>query len=159
MSKLTDLRVERGHEGTYDFVIDPTTGDFATTEGLDSAIFVSLFSDRRARADEVPDPLKRRGWIGDLYSDIPDDRIGSGLWMAEQRRLDSETQQFLKSEAIGSLAWFITDGLAKHVDATVAADPARRTARLDVKIQDQMGGTSVKSFELWSATTARTFRK
>ena len=61
---FTDLAFAADDEGIYDLVVDAEAGDFAIATGFESAYAVSLFSDRRARADEVADPLKRRGWTG-----------------------------------------------------------------------------------------------
>ena len=59
MTRYVDLAYAQDDEGVFDLVIDEDMADFDTTDGLESAIVVSLFSDRRAYRDEVGDPMKR----------------------------------------------------------------------------------------------------
>ncbi|MFP3921668.1 MAG: phage GP46 family protein [Dichotomicrobium sp.] len=154
MSEFTDLDFERDADGVYDLVVDPDTGDFKVTGGMRPALFISLFSDRRARPDEVADPLKRRGWIGDLYAEIPGDAHGSGLWLYNQRRLTADVRQALRLEALNSLAWLLQDRLVQSVDAEVIHDPAARSLELRTSLTVADGGVSRTSFELWEHTRA-----
>lgn len=152
MSRYTDLAYTIDEEGLYDLEIDPDTGDFVVTDGLESALFVSLFSDRRAYEDEVRDPLKRRGWIGDLVSDVPGDRFGSGLWLYEQRRLTGEVAAGVRIEAEAALNWMVQDGLARTVQAAVLSRPADRAIDLAITIALPDGGTTSRAYVLADAT-------
>lgn len=151
----TDLEFARTADGFYDLVIDTETSDMAVTDGFESAIMVSVFSDRRANEDEVADPIKRRGWIGDLVSDVPDDRHGSGLWLYEQRRLDPRTVVGLRLEAEASLRWMIQEGLVKSVSASVAAHPDKRSTNLTIAIVETDGGQSKRAFVIAEKTKRR----
>lgn len=152
MSRFSDLDFAAGSDGIYDLVIDVGTADLAVTDGLESATFVSLFSDRRARADEVADPLKRRGWIGDLVSNVPDDRHGSGIWLYEQRRLTGEVVASLRLEAQASLDWMIQESLARTITSEIRSDAARRTVTLILTVETPNGGVSSTAYVLASAT-------
>lgn len=155
MTTYTDLAFERTPEGYYDLVIDSDSRDLSTTDGLDSAIFVSLFSDRRARADEVPDPLRRRGWIGDLVAEVPGDLHGSGLWFFEQSRTTAEVAVSLRIEAQAALEWMIDEGLASSVAAGVVYDPAARRMSLSVELSEPLGGSVIRAYRLVDATERR----
>lgn len=152
MARFTDLAVQADDEGIYDLVIDPVTRDFKATQGLESASFVSLFSDRRAAADEVADPMKRRGWIGNLISDVPGDNFGSGLWLYEQRRLTPEVASGIRLEAEASHQWMIEAGLAKSVSAEVVVGHANRQASIIITIEESSGNKTSKAYLLVSAT-------
>lgn len=152
MDRFTDFLLEQDSEGIFDAEIDLVTGDFKVIDGLDTCEVVSLFTDRRARADEVADPRKRRGWIGDLVSDLPDDRIGSGLWLYEQRRLTPDVTAGVRFEAEAALRWQVNDGIAKTVTATVAPDPAKRSLSLIIETKVADGGVSSRVFTLVNAT-------
>lgn len=154
MDTFSDLDFARDADGVYDLVIDEDTGDFQTTAGMRSALFVSLFSDRRARADEVADPLRRRGWIGDLYAEVPGDLHGSGIWLYNQRRMTGDVRQGVRLEAVNALAWLLQERLAQSVDAEIEHDDAARSLRLNVSIAAADGGVSQTSFELWNRTLA-----
>jgi|GEM_PF-771193 len=153
----TDLSYERTPHGYYDLVIDATSRDFATTDGLESALFVSFFSDRRARPDEVADPLKRRGWIGDLVSEVPGDLHGSGLWLYEQRRLTREVAIGLRIEGNAAVEWMIEAGLIQNSDCAVLMEPAHRRAQFVVSVTEPDGGETTRAYLLADRTIARTF--
>lgn len=152
---FTDLAYGQDADGHYDLVIDDEAGDFAVTQGLDSAIFVSLFSDRRAREDEVADPLRRRGWIGDLVAEVAGDVHGSGNWFYEQARLDDDTRLGLRDESEAALDWMVAERLARTVEASVAPVPDRRRSELFIRLGYPDGSEDVKAFSLADATVRR----
>jgi phage gp46-like protein len=151
-ARFADIGYVHDAEGVYDFAIDPETGDLMLTEGLESALFVSLFSDRRARADEVADPMKRRGWMGDLVAEQPGDVHGSGLWLYEQRRLTGEVAAGVRLEAENALDWLVREGLLRNASAEVVADPAKRRLTLAIDLAEPGGGTSSRAYQLADAT-------
>jgi phage gp46-like protein len=163
MNRFTDLLVAQRDDGLFDLVLDAVNRDCAVTQGMESALIVSLFSDRRAREDEVADPMDRRGWTGDLVSDVPNDVHGSGLWLYRQRRAFGEeagggraaTQAGLRSEAQQSLEWLVADRLVTSVSANVVTDAAARADRLTVTLAEAQSGPTSTAFLISSATRAR----
>ena len=96
--------------------------DVVIDEGLETLVFVSLFTNRRANDDDVlPDPSKtldRGGWWGDETSDNPDDKIGSRLWLLDRAKtLDSILVQ-AESFAREALQWMIDEKIAIKIDVT-----------------------------------------
>lgn len=91
----------------------------AAGNDLDTALIISLFTDREANADDViPDgSTDRRGWWGDMGQKY---KIGSRLWLIERAKLTAD----LGPRAVGyvneALQWMIDDGVAARVDATYA---------------------------------------
>lgn len=156
-SSYTDLSYERTPEGYYDLVIDADNRDLATTDGLESALFVSFFSDRRARPDEVPDPLKRRGWIGDLVSEVPGDLHGSGLWLYEQSRITQAVATGLRIEGNAAVEWMIEAGLIRNSECAVLTEPAKRRVQFVVSVTEPDGGETTRAYLLADRTIARTF--
>jgi phage gp46-like protein len=153
MARITDIKFEQGSDGIFDIVVDTATRDLATVSGLETSTVMSLFSDRRARVDEVADPMKRRGWIGNLVSDRPNDNFGSGLWLYEQRKLLPDVVAGVRNEAQAALEWQAEDGIAKSVTASVTSDPTKRSISLlvDTQIADG-GGRWSASYVLVNAT-------
>lgn len=95
------------------------------TLGLDSseplvrAVIISLFTWRRARPDDdLPGDL-RMGWWGDSVPEIPNDRIGSRLWLLGRAKIIPETLRRTKEYAEEALAWLVEDGIAARVDVEV----------------------------------------
>lgn len=150
--RFTDLATDQDTEGMFDLMIDETTADFVLTGGLETAIVVSLFSDRRARSDEVADPMKRRGWDGDLVPDVPGDVHGSGLWLYEQRRLGPGDYNGVRMEAEAALAWMVGEGLARTAVAAVTPVPVKRQLQLAVRLTEPDGGVTSKAYVLADAT-------
>lgn len=90
----------------------------ATDDGLESAVLISLFTDRRADADDtLPDNTgNRRGWFGDGYADVAGDRIGSHLWLLGREKQLPVVLQRARDYAREALAWLIEDGIARAVE-------------------------------------------
>jgi len=89
-------------------------------DGLETAVVISLFTDRRAnRGDAVPgDPNDRRGWWGDSFADVAGDRIGSRLWLlSREKQMPSVLARALEYAA-EALQWLIDDGIARAVNVT-----------------------------------------
>jgi phage gp46-like protein len=130
-----------------------------TEETLESAVLVSLLTDRRALADDrLPDdttatgllPPDRRGWCGDALADDADDRIGSRLWLLKREKQTPETRRRAIHYATEALQWLIEDG---HV-STVAVDAVwtdRGRLRVLITIPLPDGGTYSKSLEIGGA--------
>ena len=90
--------------------------DLESESGLETAVIISLFTDRRARDDdELPDPNNsdKRGWWGDLVAEVADDQIGSRLWLLERAKTTENVLVKAKEYAEESLSWMIEDGVAK----------------------------------------------
>lgn len=101
-------------------------GDFAVSGGaltadsdLQTAVLISLFTDRRAEADDpLPDQMaSRRGWWGDALGKR---RIGSRLWLLSREKQLREVVNRAREYAEEALAWLVDEGIAKRV--TVQAE-------------------------------------
>ncbi|WP_137860804.1 phage GP46 family protein [Variovorax sp. 3P27G3] len=94
-------------------------GDLVAVNELSTAVFISLFTDRRANEDDVlPDGTDPRGWWADA---MEGQRIGSRLWLLERARNLPEVMHLAEEYALEALAWLIEDRVAKKVTATAAA--------------------------------------
>jgi len=95
-------------------------------DGLETAVILSLFSDRRAEADdELPfGETDRRGWWGDAWPDTDGDRIGSRLWLLHREKQTQDVVLRAREYAQEALAWLVEDGVAARVE--VDAEIVRR---------------------------------
>lgn len=99
----------------------------ATDDSLRTAVIASLFTDRRARADDsVPgDPADRRGWWGDAFpaADAVPARIGSRLWLLSREKQLPSVVARARDYAQEALSWLIERGIATRVNvqAEIAA--------------------------------------
>jgi len=114
----------------YDLTV--TGGDLATDEGLETAVLLSLFTDRRAgEADEIPDGTdNRRGWWADAYNSR---RHGSRLWLLSREKELESVLRRAKTYAEEALSWLVTDGVAERVEAE-AEHVRRGVLRLYVRV-------------------------
>ena len=137
-------------EVAYDIQFGPD-GDILTADALDTAILVSLLSDRRAEPQQVPRATQRRGWVGDL--ETPDDPIGSWLWLLEQARVTSETAAKAADYAERALAWLVDDEIALGVSADATVEATRVV--LAATIQRPNAQSETRFVSLWEQTGRR----
>ena len=110
--------------GEADLSAPQNSGDLEGDAGLETAVIISLLTDRRADDDDIlPDPgnIDRRGWWGDLLgSDPVDDEIGSRLWVFTERgKLTESLISDVKNVIEEALQWMIDDGIATTIEVEV----------------------------------------
>lgn len=116
-------------------------------DGLETAVLLSLFTDRRVAQSEVPDgDESKRGWWGDLVSDIPGDQIGSKLWILERSKLLNATAQATQTRAEQALAWMIEDGVAESVGVVVTIDGQVMNIKVSIKKPDDAANSLFSMF-------------
>lgn len=102
----------------FDYRIDPP--GLAEDDGLQTAVIISLFTDRRARADDALPGAEddRRGWWADAYPEVAGDEIGSRLWLLARAKQTDETLNRARDYALEALQWLVEDGVASTVNVT-----------------------------------------
>ena len=101
------------------FELTVENGDFVNDSTFTTALIISLFTDRRAKAeDPLPDPenTDRRGWWADNLAEVQDDRIGSRLWLLSREKTIKDVLIRAKQYAEEALEWLIDDGVAAKVE-------------------------------------------
>lgn len=122
---------------------DSYTGDIATAyfdlqtdEGLQTAILISLFSDRRASVwEELPaGETNRRGWWGDVAPEVPGDLIGSRLWLLSREKKLASVIVRANEYTREALQWLIDDKVAQRVDVSAEATRAGDNDALAIQV-------------------------
>lgn len=119
--RLADLALTWSN-ATGDADLSMIDGDLASDTGLETAVILSLWSDRRAKDDDVPpsgDPSDRRGWWGDEFLDVEGDRVGSRLWLLDRATLNNETLRKADEYAREALTWMVEDRVASGADVAI----------------------------------------
>ncbi len=100
-------------------------GDLLTEGGLKTAVIVSLFTDRRARADDrLPqDGADRRGWWGDVAARDADDEIGSRLWLLSREKATPQVLARAREYCLEAIAWMLRDRVASAVEVETWKTP------------------------------------
>lgn len=103
----------------------------AEDDGLETAVVLSLFTDRRAEEDDAlpGGGDDRRGFWGD----VPGDRIGSRLWLLHREKQTPAVLGRAQQYAREALTWLIDDGIASAVDV-VASIPRGGILALEIGI-------------------------
>jgi phage gp46-like protein len=147
---MSDLALIWDGQGC-DLVLDGS--DLRLEEGLTTAILISLFSDRRARVDDVlpGTAADRRGWWADAWPQVAGDLIGSRLWLLGREKELAETLRRAREYAEEALAWLVADGIAARVEV-VPSVPRRGVLRLAIAVIRSAGGVENHQFDvLWEA--------
>jgi len=130
--------------GQGDWVV--AQGDLATGDDLQTAIFISLFSDRQARADDDFEGDDRRGWWGDTGSDYP---IGSRIWLLRRQKLTLAVANKAIDYAVEALQWLIDDGVIASLSVnSQIVYPSRLTLEITYQKPGQTSNT-VNYFWVW----------
>lgn len=134
-----------------------TDNDLDEEKGLTTSVIISLFTDARANDDDIlPDPQStdRRGWWGDTYPEIDNDKTGSRLWLLEREKTTEETLTRAKQYADEALAWMLEDSVVSKINVTAerAGTVLQPILALLVKIFRTNGDPILLKFQgLWEA--------
>lgn len=122
--------------------IDPDTFDLYSDAGLENAVLISLFTDKRADDDdELPDVGNddRRGWWGDALRGW---KIGSKLWLLAREKCLDTLGTLLEQYSSEALQWLVSDGVAESVSAE-----ASRTSKTEWSVQIKITRPQSKPME------------
>lgn len=132
-------------------------GDLLREEGLETAVLMSLFSDRRAEEkDEIDNKNDRRGWWGDQTAGLTD-QIGSRLWIIERAKTTSQTVVLAKQYVKEALQWMLDDGVASKINVMTErfGNPGEDKLGITIEIYKINGQIEVFEFDdLWTAQFA-----
>lgn len=93
------------------------------TDNLSRAVVISLFTWRRAdNNDDYDLELGKKGWWGDSFPQVTNDKIGSKLWMLLRQKITDETISRAQEYTEQALQWLIDDGVVTSVSSSVERD-------------------------------------
>lgn len=118
--------------------------------GLRTALFLSLFIDRRAASDDlIPDGTDdRRGW----WADASDEPVGSRLWLLSREKTSDDVLQRANDYALEALQWVVDDDIASGIDvATEWVRPAVLGIFIEITKQDGSRFEDVINYSLEAA--------
>lgn len=122
-------------------------GDLVSGDDLQTAIIISLFTDRVARDDDDIDGDDRRGWWGD--ADEEND-IGSRLWLLRRQKLTQAVAQKAEDYSREALRWLVTDGVVSSFSvATQIVYPRRLNMVIRYQRPGNGNDTDMRFFWVW----------
>lgn len=127
-----------------DFVV--SGGDLEADRDLETAVLISLFTDRRASSDDVvPDGSDDlRGCWMDAYTDMP---LGSRIWLLKREKIIPSTVAALKEYVKEALQWLLDNHIAQ--DLSVDCTPDSLKHRIDVVIDIARNGKNRRYQYVW----------
>jgi phage gp46-like protein len=142
---MPDLRITVTEQGS-DLVL--SGGDLAVEEGLETAVLLSLFTDRRAR--ELPEgETDPRGW----WAEAQDDRWGSQLWTLSRSKLTRANVERARAYALEALAWLTADGILERVEVDVQSSDTMLL--LEVRL---VRGSATRWPSVWAGVQEATYK-
>ncbi|AXC64897.1 hypothetical protein DOE63_04195 [Salmonella enterica subsp. diarizonae serovar 59:z10:-] len=147
MSDIRTFWVENSQEGEWRV----TAGDLVSGDDLETAMIISLFTDRRARRDDDTDGSDRRGWWGDAGSDYD---IGSRLWLLKRQKLTVPVARRAEDYTREALQWLLDDGVVGTVDIHAQIIwPSRLMVHIDYHRPDG-SSDAVRFYWVWRESYA-----
>lgn len=113
---MSDLKAKFTEDRQFDLEI--ARNDLALDDGLETAVLVSLFTDRRAEAtDQLPagETSLRGSWV-DAFPTTPGDYLGSRLWLLGREKQLPEVLERAREYAAEALRWLVEDRIAARVE-------------------------------------------
>lgn len=130
-----DLRLTRPQAGVshaYTEYVTPTAVPAAGVEvlavhalaledTLQTAVILSLFTDRRAGPDDVLpfNQVDRRGWVGEEFfgsGGSAGEAWGSALWLVYASKTTGQVLERARFAAVEALQWLVRDGIASRIE-------------------------------------------
>lgn len=113
--------------------IDFSDGDFEMTDGLDTALYMSVFGEKRANVGQVSNPSLRRGDFTNEFSRVVNYEIGCLFWLySSQAKNTTRNLQLLQDTVREGLRWMIDDGILTKTN--VEATKTGSNIQLDIEL-------------------------
>ena len=111
-------------------------GDLVGERGLETAVLISLFTDRFVPTEELPSWENRNhGWWADALSQVSGDRIGSRLWTLMRDSVNDALARKVEDVCYESLQWMIEDGVARSIKVEASVG-GRERIDFSISIED-----------------------
>lgn len=150
---MTDLAIVLDQYGTGDLVM--SGADLLLDEGLETAVIISMFTDRQVDDDELPDgETDRRGYWGDIANEDESDKTGSKLWLLAREKSREVIADRAKQYTEEALEWLKKDGVTDSIQVT-ATIPRTGVLLIEVTIARPSANVSFRYDYLWQQQTAK----
>lgn len=122
-------------------------GALASGNDLQTAVIISLFTDRLARADDDYEGNDRRGWWGDTGEE---QAMGSRLWLLRREKLTPRVAVRAEEYALEALSWLKTDGVVGDIQVEAQIIwPTRLNLIVRLSSPDGDGQQEIKFYWVW----------
>jgi phage gp46-like protein len=145
---MTDLKLVDNSE-YYDLSLNDD-GSLAVTDGLNSSLIVSFFTDARAEETEVSNPFYRRGWWGNLFTQDDQPEYGSKIWLIDQAIMSDDTVNDAISYVQQAYDWLLSQNYADQVNVNAISNFNSLIIRVEIIKNSEI--ISQKAYNIWQNT-------
>jgi phage gp46-like protein len=118
--------------------IDFQNGDIHLTDSLDTALYMSIFCETRAKANEIANALDRRGHFSNIFNEVEGYEIGSKFWLyTERARNTQQNAELIKMACSSGLQWLIDDNVIQGFKI----DVMQKTTQIQLNITLEISPT------------------
>ncbi len=138
--------------GTFDADVRIEKGDLVSEKDLETAITLSLFTDRRASSDDpLEDGESLRGWWGDSFAEIKNDKIGSKLWLLRREKQLPIVLTRARQYALEATQWLIDDQVAQsiQIETEIVGEKPNGILGIAVRVKRPQGVKTFKYQYAW----------
>ena len=151
---MTDLKIVYTDGELLEGDLSFQSNDIEMDEGLATSVLLSIFTDRRAKDDDLlPDSLNRdrKGFWGDLLNEDSFE-LGSRLWLLQRSKITNENQIRAEQYIRESLQWLLDDNIAASITVSTQVN-SHKVLLIDVQIRRSDSIQKTLFFNLeWSNT-------
>lgn len=112
-------------------------GDIAKTYTFDTALYMSIFCEVRAKSWEIANPLNRRGHFSNEFNEVEGYEIGSKLWLFTTRaRNTAQNAEHIKTACQDGLRWLLEDNIIKNYTVEVIRNVTQIKINIELQISE-----------------------
>lgn len=131
---------------TKNWDISFENGDFALTDGLDTALYLSVLGEARATSSQVQNPVLRRGHFTNLFSDVEGYEIGSLLWFFTQLPNTEENKTLAEDSVRNGVQWMLQDSIVADAEVNLTRFSSGISVAVSLTNQEQQQGNYYELF-------------
>ncbi len=143
-----DIKFKQDSSLNWD--IDFANGDFEMTNGLDTALYLSIFAEKRALASQVTESVFRRGHFTNEFNDISGYEVGSLFWLYTEQAVNTLSNlSLIESASTEGLKWMTEDKIFSKTE--ISASKVNTEVRLGINLINKLQKDS-QYYDLFIAT-------
>lgn len=124
-------------------------GELASGDDYQTAVIISLFTDRQAREDDRYEDNDRRGWWGDSTEN---EQMGSRLWLLRREKLTNSVRLRSLEYANEALKWLLDDGIVKAIEPIAEiVFPNRLNLFIRYRVPESNNWETLQFFWIWES--------
>lgn len=134
------MDIQLSQQDDFGIDINVVDGQLVVDDGLETAVLISLLTDALARDDDAlpidsDSVLARQGWWGTELLDLDSGILGSRLWLNSREKIRNQSIERIRENAVNSLEWLLSDGIAQTVDVSVERQPDQNTEDIAIDVR------------------------